>query len=439
MQIDKTTLADLNIFGNADDQLSVYQHVNQCRTNGGAFYLQQLMQKPLSTVEAIEQTQQLLQRIIAVQAHWPTYVTNGTIMVVERFYDTPVGDMPMHPNLFNAYAYKWLNGADYALVRYSIKHVADLVKGMLALHHLLQSDANPPLLKQLLAEIEQVTQAALTVNLTAYAGVETRNPVQVLQVGNFLQRFFKQQALSLVQVYSKLDAYFGMASTIVQYGYTFPKVSTSGKPMLTAAQLYHPLLPTPTAYDVELLQAQNFLFLTGANMAGKSTFIKAVGVAAYLAHIGMAVPAKQMHITCLEGLLSNIQMADNLIKGESYFFNEVQRIKKTIEKINDGKPWLILIDELFKGTNVQDAMKCSTAVIEGLRKMQNAIFILSTHLYEIAAHLQQYENLQFRYFETAVANEQLVFSYQLKEGVSNDRLGYLILKREGVVEMLEAL
>ncbi len=108
-------------------------------------------------------------------------------------------------------------------------------------------------------------------------------------------------------------------------------------------------------------------------------------------------------------------------------------------KINDGRNWLILIDELFKGTNVEDAMKCSTTVIEGLRKMQNALFILSTHLYEIGEGLRQFENIQFRYFETSVEEDQLVFNYQLKEGISNDRLGYLILKREGVVKMLENL
>jgi DNA mismatch repair ATPase MutS len=88
---------------------------------------------------------------------------------------------------------------------------------------------------------------------------------------------------------------------------------------------------------------------------------------------------------------------------------------------------------------VQDAMKCSTAVIEGLRKMKNALFILSTHLYEIGEGLKQYSNITFNYFETHINEGQLVFSYQLKEGISNDRLGYLILKREGVVNMLESL
>ncbi|MCB0742218.1 MAG: DNA mismatch repair protein MutS, partial [Chitinophagaceae bacterium] len=132
-------------------------------------------------------------------------------------------------------------------------------------------------------------------------------------------------------------------------------------------------------------------------------------------------------------------VVDNIAKGESFFYNEVQRIKNTIEKINDGKKWLVLIDELFKGTNVQDAMKCSLAVIKGLLKIKNSLFILSTHLYEIGNELQTFPHISFRYFETDVKNEQLEFSYQLKEGISKDRIGYVILKREKVVEMLDKL
>src|SRR5574343_1177239 len=181
----------------------------------------------------------------------------------------------------------------------------------------------------------------------------------------------------------------------------------------------------------------NFIFLTGANMAGKSTFIKAVGCAVFMAHLGMGVPATGMTLSVFDGLLSNINVVDNIAKGESYFFNEVQRIRNTILKINDGRKWLVLIDELFKGTNVQDAMKCSLTVIKGLIKIKNSLFILSTHLYEIGEELKPYPNICFRYFETSVSDEQLSFSYQLKDGISNDRLGYVILKREKVVELLE--
>lgn len=174
-------------------------------------------------------------------------------------------------------------------------------------------------------------------------------------------------------------------------------------------------------------------------MAGKSTFIKAVGISVYLAHLGMGVPAREMKVSLLDGIVSNIQITDNLIKGESFFYNEVQRIKNTIEKINTGFKWLILIDELFKGTNQEDAVRCSTAVMEGLRKNKNCLFIISTHLYEIGESLRKYSNIQFNYFETSLSAGELSFSYQLKPGISNDRLGYLILKKEGVLDLLDKL
>ncbi|MGZ5287457.1 MAG: MutS-related protein, partial [Flavisolibacter sp.] len=219
----------------------------------------------------------------------------------------------------------------------------------------------------------------------------------------------------------------------------FPKFIEQEEPFLKAEGLFHVMLSRPVAYDLVLEPNQNFLFLTGANMAGKSTLIKALGSSVFLAHIGMGVPAKNMELTLFDGLLSNINVADNIAKGESYFFNEVQRIKNTIYKINDGKKWLVLIDELFKGTNVQDAMKCSLTVIKGLIKIKNSLFILSTHLYEIGEELKDYPNIAFKYFETNVMDDQLDFSYQLKEGISNDRIGYVILRREKVVEMLEKL
>ena len=174
-------------------------------------------------------------------------------------------------------------------------------------------------------------------------------------------------------------------------------------------------------------------------MAGKSTFIKSLGVAVYLAHVGMGVPAKRLQLSLFDGILSNINVEDNIVKGESFFFNEVQRIKNTILTIRNGKKWLVLIDELFKGTNMQDAMRCSLAVIKGLIRIKGSLFILSTHLYEIGEDMKAYPTVSFKYFETNISNDKLEFSYQLKDGISNDRLGYFILKSEKVVELLENL
>jgi DNA mismatch repair ATPase MutS len=263
--------------------------------------------------------------------------------------------------------------------------------------------------------------------------------VQVIYYGHYTRMRFKTAAMDLIDIYNRLDAWYSMAMAIERHGLSFPVFVEEEGPYLEAGSMYHLLLPAPVSYDVRLDRDSNFLFLTGANMAGKSTFIRSVGVAVFLAHMGMGVPAASMRLSLFDGILSNINVMDNISKGESYFFNEVQRIRDTLTKISGKTKWLVLIDELFKGTNMQDAMKCSTTVIRGLVRIRTSLFILSTHLYEIGEELKVYPNITFKYFETSVKDDQLEFSYQLKDGVSNDRLGYLILKREKVVEMLEKL
>lgn len=438
MQVDKTTLADLSIFHSEEEQ-SVFHHLNHTQTNGGREHLRHLLAHPLTTISEIRDTQLTIRQLMTVAPEWPITVTNGTIMVIERFYDSQINTFPDRPNRVNSLFYKLLNGPDYSLIRYTVEHAIDFTAGLQKIADLLQKQPN--LSKQLTTWVTRISMllGKNAIQELAREDKKRLQPEQVLYYGGVIRFHFKNQSAELVDLYSRLDAYLSVAWSCRKYGFCFPEITESKEPFIKSAGLRHLLLQAPVSYDIELTKDRNFLFLTGANMAGKSTFIKAVGVSVYLAHLGMGVPAQQMQLSLFDGLLSNIQVVDNIIKGESFFFNEVQRIKNTIEKISDGKHWLILIDELFKGTNQQDAVTCSIAVIEGLRKMQNALFVLSTHLYEIGEDLRKYKNIQFHYFETSVKDDQLLFSYQLKQGISNDRLGYLILKKEGVVDLLDKL
>lgn len=438
MNVDNTTLNDLSIFAH-EEELSVFHRLDFARTTGGRAWLRYYIDSPLNGIKPINERQQLLQRIISVLNKWPEVINNGTIMVLEKYFESGVDAIPKSPDPITALMYKLFSGPDYSLISYTVGHFMNFVKGMNAIKSLLYSENNPPELSLIIENIDSLLKSPILQHIVDHDPAKKLKRKTVLILGHFLKYQFKSQCLEMIEWYSKLDAFYSMAHACEKNNFSFPAFADAERPQLSATQLYHPLLPTPVSYDIELDPKENFLFLTGANMAGKSTFIKGVGVSVYLAHLGMGVPAKKMQLSYFDGLLSNIQVADNIIKGESYFFNEVQRIHKTLEKISDGKKWLILIDELFKGTNVQDAMKCSTVVIEGLRKMKNTLFILSTHLYEIGQDLKQYPNIQFRYFETEVNDGQLLFSYQLKNGISNDRLGYLILKKEGVVDMLEKL
>lgn len=438
MQTDKTTLNDLSIF-NHEEEFSVFNKLNLTRTVGGREKLRQIFSKSLNDIESINNVQKTLQLILEKESQWPVSISNGSVMMIHKFYESSIDQPPAHPTLTSAQYYKLFHGPDYSLIKYSTGHVFDFIQGMRRILGTFLSGDAPENLKKILdkAQILLDKQQLRIVSEKEKSG--DLSITEILSLAHYIRYHYKQQLFELIDIYSQLDAWYGMAMAVKKFDLSFPVFNHSEAPVLKAKQLFHILLEEPVSYDVELNEKNNFIFLTGANMAGKSTFIKAVGNAVFLAHIGMGVPAKSMQLSLFDGLLSNINVVDNIVKGESYFYNEVQRIKNTIVKITDGRKWLILIDELFKGTNVQDAMKCSTVVIEGLIKIKRSLFILSTHLYEIGDDLKEYPNIDFKYFETTVTDEKLEFSYQLKDGISNDRLGYLILKKEKVIELLEGL
>lgn len=360
-------------------------------------------------------------------------------MVIERFFETMVDSIPDSSNLLNGLTYRIFHSPDFSLVRYSIGHFADLFKGFNTIFTLFDRPDTPSHLLGFVQRAKDLMRDQHVQRLAAFSSEKKFTVTETIYYGHYLRYRFKATALELITIYGRLDAWYSMAMAVKKFNLTIPDFAPSSIPFVEVTGLYHILIDKPVAYDIKLEPDNNFIFMTGANMAGKSTFIKAVGAAVYLAHLGMGVPARTMRLSLFDGILSNINVVDNIVKGESYFFNEVQRIKNTIIKITDGRKWLVLIDELFKGTNVQDAMKCSLSVIQGLLKIHNSLFILSTHLYEIGQDLKAFPNISFRYFETSVNEDQLEFSYQLKEGISNDRLGYLILKREKVVELLERI
>ena len=438
MQIDKITFSDISVF-HQEEEFSIFHKLNFTRTVGGKEWLRKFFSEPHDDIKRILGTQRVIRTLMEHVKDWPTDITNGTILVMDKFLDYALDPAPTRPNAFNSLIYKWLHGEDYSMVKYSVTHFIDFYRGIRNIASLLDGLDLPPNIKLYIDRITGLLRDPVLQRLSAIAPGEKLRSSELLYYGSHLRGKHRNATLELMDIFSRMDAWYSMAVAVKTYRLSFPEFVEQETAMVEAKGLYHILIPSPVAYDLQMDPEHNFLFLTGANMAGKSTLIKAVGSAVFLAHIGMGVPAAEMKLTLFDGLLSNINVVDNIAKGESFFFNEVQRIKNTIEKINTGKKWLVLIDELFKGTNVQDAMKCSTAVIKGLIKIKNSLFILSTHLYEIGDELNKYPNISFRYFETNVKDDQLEFTYQLKEGISNDRIGYVILKREKVVDMLEKL
>ena len=437
MQVDKITLQDIGLFDN-EDHIGLASHLNFCKSNGGEICLNQFLHHPLSILPVIQQRQQALKAFIGCMEQMEQMkITNGTCLIIEKFFETSFKNIPVQISLPGAYWYQFWNKADYSLIKYSVEHLVLFVQNLMDFIHLFEKEENNPVIETLVQKINKLLRHPDLVYLKGKQKISS--PQDILSLGHFFLYRYKNNTSTLLEYFYELDALYSLAKAHQTYHFQFPNWIDDTQPYLAVEKAVHPLVKNAIGNDLSLSPDKNFLFLTGANMAGKSTFIKTIGIVVYLSHIGMGAPAKKITLTVMDGLITNLNIADNVVKGESYFYNEVQRIKNTVLKINDGKKNCVLIDELFKGTNILDAMKCSTKVIEGLQKLRSSIYILSTHLYEISENLKQHDNIQFSYFETQVKDKELHFQYHLTPGISQDRIGYLILEREGVVKLLEDL
>lgn len=434
MILDKTTLDDLSFL---KGEHAIFFLINRCTTQAGTDVLRKHILTPPASFEKLQEQQDAVRFLLQYPDHWTKTISNGTLVMIEKFYESSDGIAGREDpfTLFiNSALQKVFNRNAYSFVRFSVSHLIDFLKGC---RELLQLEVHhPPVsIKRELEGIQHTLDLPLCKALLATHSDAPHR--ELMQLSYKARREIKTAIFQLMERYARLDALQSMAKATREHAWVMPVLQPSSALHYEAHHLYHPLLAHPVAYNITFSRKENFLFLTGANMSGKSTLIRSMGVAALLAHIGMGVPAQAMNISFLEGIITNMQVEDNIFRGESYFFAEVQRMKLTAQKLNRNRYHLVLMDELFKGTNVHDAYECSKAVIEGLLQQHDNLMALSTHLNELSENLKDRPNVWFRYCYTKITdNNRYEFTYQLKEGVSKDRIGYLVLKNEGVLDLL---
>jgi DNA mismatch repair ATPase MutS len=438
---DKVTLKDLSIFS-AEGNNDVFSLINKTSTKAGQNYLAKHIEQPPQTFAELIEVQEAV-KFWATHLHlWPTRASNGTIVMLEKYFES-AEELDVAPDgfslLLGSYFQKWFNKNQYSFIRFSLSHLADFLRACRSLALLVNTEAQlPHYLKQDLQAIQDELQQDTLIAQLLEMKADTPYK-QLVKLSFNAHRLLKDKCRRLIDRYSKQDALCAMAKAGVQYNWQFPRILPGAELCFCASGLYHPLLQHPVPYEITLGENKNFMLLTGANMSGKTTFMRAVGVAALLAHLGMGVPATSLSISFLNGIISNMQVEDNILLGESYFFAEVQRMKLIGQKMHQEAPCLVLMDELFKGTNVHDAYDCTQAVVQQLLNRKDHLMLMSTHLHELALHFAQNKQISFAYFQTVFNQDHsFTFTYRLKEGISNDKLGYKILQKEGILEILKS-
>jgi len=235
------------------------------------------------------------------------------------------------------------------------------------------------------------------------------------------------------------DLYLSVANTSKERGFAYPKAinyDPAGN-HITVEGFYHPAIPKAVANTIKIDRKRNVIFLTGANMAGKSTLMKSFSIAVYLAHMGFPVAAAGMEFTVQDGLYTSINVSDNLVMGYSHFYAEVVRVKHVAQEVASGKNLVVVFDELFKGTNVKDAFDATVAVTDAFGDHPNCSYIISTHIIEAGHTLTGIkDNMQFVYMPTVMQAAVPTYPYRLTPGITDDRHGMIIIQNEKIIDII---
>ena len=231
----------------------------------------------------------------------------------------------------------------------------------------------------------------------------------------------------------QMDAYNSLGGFAFNHpDYIYPQL-TDDYFTLDGKALGHPLLHRDTCVhnDIHLSQAPGFLIITGANMAGKSTYLRTVGINYLLACVGLPACARSMTL-CPAHLVTSLRTSDSLTSHESYFFAELKRLKMIIDRLRQGERLFIILDEILKGTNSIDKQKGSLALMRQLVD-QHACGIIATHDLVLGDLEKEYPEAVKNYcFEADIKNDELSFSYQLREGVAQNMNACFLMRKMGI-------
>jgi hypothetical protein len=239
-----------------------------------------------------------------------------------------------------------------------------------------------------------------------------------------------------VEDWFEVVTFFDAYNSLANYAFNHPEFSypeiTNESTTISAEGLGHPLLNSKKRVDSDLvLEEEQFFIVTGANMAGKSTFLRTVALHIVMANVGLPVCAKQSKYKPIK-LITSMRTSDSLTDDSSYFFSELTRLKFIVDTVDKDTNYFIILDEILKGTNSTDKAIGSRKFVEKLVKL-SATGIIATHdlsLTEIAKELEAVKNY---YFDADIINDELYFDYMLKQGVCKNMNASFLLKKMEII------
>lgn len=437
MIADSSTLADLEVLhASASHGSTLLMLIDKTRTDCGRQHLRRRLVENPGSAEFILERQCAHRALGSDLPSYRTLLDKADLNACEAYLDmkwlVPSAMRGVVPALGRLWTGSWYNN-----------YLVEAKAGRTALTSCLTSA------KTLVIQLSKSASARLCETADSISELLNRLEIQaLLQVASQSDHAslldFDEQArtrarssiVELISCFGDLEAMWSFAAVTVERGWCYPKPGSS----LSAKALYHPALgQSSTRNDVGLTAQHRVCFITGPNMAGKSTFLRALALAVILAHAGCGVPAEEMEFPFVDQVFSSLKITDDLANGKSFYLAEVERIHSLANIVACGKRTLAFIDEPFRGTNVHDSTDATIGLVTRLLLHLNAIVFVSSHISDLPSDLSSDRRLRLVHFRGTVAGEDIHFDYRLREGLSVQRLGMALLHREKVWELLEQI
>jgi len=424
---DKQTIDDLNVFSKSGSD-SIYHIFNKTFTQGGATLLEEMFRNPLSDHQAINERVSILRYFQESKTEFP--LQGNRFEEAERY----LSNTDPRSRLSN----QGFSMADFNAAGQSVTALMEILQGLKK----FMLDMEPkvrdnPYGKQVSTVLALLNTKELELIFKDH-GKGKISSGKIVEYDNILR--FQQRGLleKILQQIYHLDVCISIARVATERGFVFARALQRNENRLWVKGVYHPLLSHAIPNTLEMNPDGNIVFLTGANMAGKSTFMKSLGISVYLAHLGFPVAAAAMEFSVCDGMYTTINLPDNLAMGASHFYAEVLRVKKVAIELGAGKNLFVIFDELFRGTNVKDAYEGTIAIMEAFAAKPYSLFVVSTHIMEAGEVLKnRCSNMSFRYLPTRMEQGKPVYTYTLTEGITDDRHGMIIVNNEGVIDLIK--
>jgi DNA mismatch repair ATPase MutS len=434
--IDKQTFDDLNIFGK-HGRNSIYTLFCQTYSRKGAALLENMFCYPLDTAEAINNRSEIIKFFRQLEMKFP--FPDSLFESVDHYLSNTDSRTKLSPeNNTLSRKFRSLIGAE--------NEYEQLHKGVVSLIEIINIS------KEFVRKIKRCPgHDCYNEDITAFETVfgeanigwtekeKGKKRLSFSKVSDYdrILRFEENVNIhKLLHLIAYLDIYMSVGKTAKKNGFVFAQAIEKDN-LLDIKGVYHPYVPDAVDNDIYIDGNSNMVFLTGANMAGKSTFMKSLGIAVFLAHVGFPIPAKSMTFSVQDGIYTTINLPDNLNRGYSHFYTEVMRVKKVAQQVAKEKKFFVIFDELFRGTNVKDAYDATVAISEAFSMRTKSTFVISTHIIEAGEVLKKVcGNIQCLFLPTVMEDGMPVYSYKLKHGVTADRHGMVIIRNEKILDIL---